>query len=167
MYYSTLPECLAYPYGTVRNKTLLLNNGWYLFKSECKHHPLFLYSRPLSIIAVFYRPRVLSKTLHFSISFISDGCQESFQRSAMPLCKWWHWLVQMCRWPFTETKLLCTFSFIFVMLLSKIIAFSNGLDNHPLGAKLFALPQEWKAVEFPNLPAVITQNQKKKISRFI
>jgi len=134
MYYCSLPGHLVYLSSrSVRNKPVLLNNGQYFFKSDCKHKLLFAYSRPLSIIAVFYRVTVLSKALHFSISFFSDGCLESFERSAMPLCKRRHLLVQMCKWPLTETKLLCTFSFIFVMLLGKMVALSNGLDNHPLG----------------------------------
>lgn len=60
---------------------------WMLFKHDCEHQLLFVYGRPLSIIALLYRPTVLPKSLFFSISFFPDGYQESFHRSAKPLCK--------------------------------------------------------------------------------
>lgn len=59
---------------------------WVLFKHDFKHQLLFVCGRPLSIIVLFCRPTV-PPNLFFSISFFSDGCQESFHRSAMPPCK--------------------------------------------------------------------------------
>lgn len=59
---------------------------WVLFRNDCKHQLLFVCGRPLSIIALFYRPPGLPKSLFFSVFFFPDGCQESFHGPAVPLC---------------------------------------------------------------------------------